>query len=60
MTQAIGQHLHRRLSGKSFQDLTNTPSMFYGTTNEVELADLKKRTRIIWPHKINEGKAVGP
>ena len=35
----------------SFHDLTNTPSLFYGTTNEVELADLKKRTRIIWPKR---------
>ena len=34
----------------TFQDLTNTPSLFYGTTNEVQLADLKKRTKIIYPH----------
>jgi hypothetical protein len=33
----------------SFQDLTNTPSLFYGTTNVVQLADLKKRARIIYP-----------
>ena len=35
----------------TFQDLTNTPSLFYGTTNEVLLADLKRRTRIIWPKR---------
>lgn len=34
----------------TFQELTNTPSLFYGTTNEDQLADLKKRTRIIYPH----------
>jgi len=34
----------------TFQDLTNTPALFYGTTDEAKLADLKKRTRIIWPH----------
>ena len=33
----------------SFQELTNTPSLFYGTTNEVELADLMSRTKIIYP-----------
>jgi len=33
----------------TFQELTNSPALFYGTTNEVELADLRKRTRIIWP-----------
>lgn len=35
----------------TFQELTNTPSLFYGTTDEVQLADLKKRTRIIWPKR---------
>ena len=35
----------------TFHDLTNTPSLFYGTTNEVELIDLKKRTTIIWPRR---------
>ena len=34
----------------TFQELTNTPSLFYGTTDEVKLADLKKRTRIIYPN----------
>ncbi len=33
----------------TFQELTNTPSLFYGTTDEAQLADLKKRTRIIYP-----------
>ena len=33
----------------TFQELTNTPALFYGTTDEVKLADLKKRTRIIYP-----------
>jgi len=33
----------------TFQELTNTPSLFYGTTDEAKLADLKKRTRIIYP-----------
>ena len=36
----------------TFQDLMNTPSLFYGTTNEVVLADLMKRTRIIWPKRL--------
>ena len=36
----------------TFQDLMNTPSLFYGTTNEVVLAELKKRTRIIWPKRL--------
>lgn len=36
----------------SFRELTNDPTLFYGTTNEVVLADLKKRTRIIWPQKM--------
>ena len=36
----------------TFQDLTNTPSLFYGTTDENKLADLKKRTRIIYPKKV--------
>jgi len=35
----------------TFQELTNTPSLFYGTTNEVVLANLMKRTRIIWPKR---------
>lgn len=35
----------------TFQELTNTPSLFYGTTNVVVLADLLKRTRIIWPKR---------
>ena len=35
----------------TFHDLTNTPSLFYGTTNEVVLADLLKRTRTIWPKR---------
>lgn len=39
----------------SFQDLTNTPSLFYGTTNKEQLADLMKRTRIIYP-KMNDGR----
>jgi hypothetical protein len=42
---STGQH------SLSFQELTNTPSLFYGTTNEVQLADLKKRTKIIYPAK---------
>lgn len=33
----------------TFHDLTNNPALFYGTTNEVQLADLMKRTRIIYP-----------
>lgn len=33
----------------TFQELTNTPSLFCGTANEVKLAELKKRTRIICP-----------
>lgn len=33
----------------TFYELTNTPSLFYGTTNEVKLAELMKRTRIIFP-----------
>lgn len=36
----------------TFQELTNNPSLFYGTTNEMELADLRKRTRIIYPHNV--------
>jgi len=35
----------------TFHDLTNTPSLFYGTTNETVLADLKKQTSIIYPNK---------
>lgn len=35
----------------TFQELTNTPSLFYGTTNEIELAKLMLRTRIIYPKK---------
>ena len=46
---------HKELPGEqhvpTFQELTNTPSLFFGTTDEVQLADLKKRTRIIWPHQ---------
>lgn len=34
----------------TFQELTNSPALFYGTTNADQLADLKKRTRIIYPH----------
>ena len=33
----------------TFQELTNTPSLFYGTTNETQLADMMKRTKIIYP-----------
>jgi len=46
---------YRDTSGKfqpTFQDLTNTPAIFYGTTDEAKLADLKKRTRIIYPKKV--------
>jgi hypothetical protein len=43
-TNSFGRYI------STFQDLTNTPALFYGTTNEVELADLMKRTRIIYPH----------
>lgn len=42
-TNAFGRYL------PSFHDLTNTPSLFFGTTNEAVIADLKKRTRIIYP-----------
>ena len=42
--ETLGEH-HQA----TFQELTNTPSLFYGTTNEVQLADLKKRAKIIWP-----------
>ena len=37
------------MSAKSFQELTNTPSLFYGTTNQEQLAELKQQTRIILP-----------
>jgi prepilin-type processing-associated H-X9-DG protein len=33
----------------TFQELMSTPSLFYGTTNESQLAELKERTRIIYP-----------
>jgi len=38
-------------SSEAFQKLTNTPAHFYGTTNETQLADLKMRTKIIYPKR---------
>lgn len=34
----------------TFQELTNSPALFYGTTNLTELAELMARTRIIYPN----------
>ena len=35
----------------TFQELTSNPALFYGTSDEAELADPQKRTRVIYPHK---------
>lgn len=51
----FNQHSYTNSFGRflpSFRDLTNTPSLFYGTTNEAVLTDLKKRTKIIWPKRL--------
>lgn len=33
----------------TFRELTNTPALFYGTSDEIVLAGLKKRTKVIYP-----------
>lgn len=35
----------------TFQELTNTPSLFYGTTNLTKLVELMSRTKVIYPKK---------
>jgi len=35
----------------TFQELTNKPSLFFGTTNELELIELMSRTKIIYPRR---------
>jgi len=39
------------LPAADFVRLTSTPSLFFGTTNEEVLADLQRRTKILYPTK---------